>query len=73
VSNGTIFGAAYSHADVLKSGYFHLNLLTRRFSSTSTLITAPPTPVGNLTIPTSYSEFMDQTDDGSSPFDEDPN
>jgi hypothetical protein len=64
-----VFGAAYSHTDILKMGYSRLNsfVIICRLSSSSTLITAPPTAVNNLTIPTSYSDFMDQTDDGTAP------
>lgn len=66
-SNGMIFGAAYSHTDMLKMGYSPASFQPRnvRVSSNSTLITAPPTAVNNLTIPTSYSDFMDQTEDGT--------
>src|ERR1700685_4318779 len=68
-SNGMIFGAAYSHTDMLKMGYkIPLSMFVKfRISSNSNLITAPPTAVNNLTIPTSYSDFMDQTEDGRSP------
>ena len=66
-SNGMIFGATYSHTDMLKMGC-RLNNATAdlsRLSSSSSLITAPPTAVNNLTIPTSYSDFIDQTEDGT--------
>jgi len=66
-----IFGAAYSHADIpdiLKMGsVVSMAPAINRFSmaSNSSLITAPPTAVNNLTIPTSYSDFMHQTDNGT--------
>ena len=62
-----IFGAAYSHTDILKMGSVPsmasaIDLFS--LAPNSSLITAPPTAVNNLTIPTSYSDFMDQTEDG---------
>ena len=67
-SNGMIFGAAYSHTDMLKMGCQILSIpINNRLSASSNLITAPPTAVNNLTIPTSYSDFMDQTEDGDLP------
>ena len=69
-SNGMVFGAAYSHTDMLKMGctsYTRRLSNLYRLSSSSTLITAPPTAVNNLTIPTSYSDFIDQTEDGTLP------
>ena len=69
--DGMIFGAAYSHADIpdiLKMGSVaSMASAVNRFSvaSNSSLITAPPTAVNNLTVPTSYSDFMHQTDDGT--------
>jgi hypothetical protein len=65
-SNGMIFGAAYSHTDMLKMGFIlDIVFADSRLSSNSSLITAPPTAVNNLTIATSYSDFMDQTEDGT--------
>jgi hypothetical protein len=63
-----IFGAAYSHTDMLKMGYdpsilFVVDSLS--LTPNSSLITAPPTAVNNLTIPTSFSDFIDQTEDGT--------
>lgn len=63
-----IFGAAYSHTDMLKMGYVPSILSsvdTLSLTPNSSLITAPPTAVNNLTIPTSYSDFIDQTEDGT--------
>lgn len=65
-SNGMIFGAAYSHTDMLKMGYsFSIAKVNSSVSSNSSLITAPPTAINNLTIPASYSDFIDQTEDGN--------
>src|SRR5579862_6340285 len=64
-----IFGAAYSHTDMLKLGYSpSLDLVQPVSRSPSTPVTAPPTAINNLSIPTSYSDFMDQTEDGHSTF-----
>jgi hypothetical protein len=64
-SNGMIFGAAYSHTDMLKMGYsYYTANVNSSAASNSSLITAPPTAMNNLTIPATYSDFIDQTEDG---------